>query len=302
MTNQRRKFIKGPLLWLIATVSLFLIIVCYLAYVYVPPEDRSFQSPYLKSIDSNFLKTDEFKIHYTHAGEGESLILIHGSCAWIYSFRHNIPALAKKFSVYALDMPGNGYTVPICKNPSYDLGMMRRAIFSFMDTKQIEQATLVGHSSGGGWALHFATLYPEKVKKLVLIDSNGFDEPENLTFRLFYVPIVGELFSKFFTFDDVKKGYEDGFYNKSLISKTMIREAMTPLTFSHNRKAQYLSIRNQNWRMTELAMPQLKIPTLIIWGKYDQYLDLSLAHRFRETIPNSRLVVIDQWCPFGEHV
>jgi pimeloyl-ACP methyl ester carboxylesterase len=283
-----------------SVLAVFITVTCYLAYVYVPPEDRSYQSPYLKSITSNFLNTDEFRIHYTHAGEGDPLILIHGSCAWIYNFRNNIPALSKKFSVYALDMPGNGYTVPLCENPDYDLDMMSNALLNFMDEKQIRQASLIGHSSGGGWALCFASLHPERIKKLILIDSNGFDIPEKLAFRLFYIPIIGELFSKFFTYDDVKKGYEDSFYNKSLISDQMIREAITPLTFFHNRKAQYKSIRNQDWQQTELALPSMQIPTLVIWGKYDQYLDSSLAERFSRTMPNTRVEILDN-CGHSSH-
>jgi pimeloyl-ACP methyl ester carboxylesterase len=304
MNKQRKNkahSVKRPWLWMLTLITGILIsVVCYLAYAYVPPEDRSFQSPYLKSIDSKFLDADEFRLHYIQTGEGEPLILIHGSCAWIYSFRHNIPALANKFSVYALDMPGNGYTVPTRNNPEYDLNMMSKSILNFMDLKNIRQATLIGHSSGGGWSLHFASLHPDRVKKLVLIDSNGFDIPEKLTFRLFYIPIVGELFTKFFTTEDVRKAYEDGFYNKSLISDTMVQEIKTPLTFSHNREAQYLSIRNQDWRATELAIPRIQIPTLVIWGKYDQYLDVSLAYRFEKTLPNAKLVIIDK-CGHSSH-
>ena len=100
---KKRPFFKKTLFWLpVSLISILSIIVCYLAYVYVPPEDRTFESPYLESIDSGFIHTDEFKIHYTLAGQGDPVILIHGSCAWMYSFRKNIPALAKKFCVYAL--------------------------------------------------------------------------------------------------------------------------------------------------------------------------------------------------------
>jgi len=80
----------------------------------------------------------------------------------------------------------------------------------------------------------------------------------------------------------------------------MIREAMTPLTFSQNRKAQYLSIRNQDWRITELTMPRIRIPTLVIWGKYDQYLNRSLADRFKQIMPNTQVVVIDK-CGHSTH-
>jgi len=298
---KKKNFFKKPIFWLpVSMFGIFIITTCYFAYVYIPPESRAYQSPYLKSIKSSFLNTDEFRIHYTHSGAGSPLILIHGSCAWLYSFRHNIPVLSKKFSVYALDMPGNGYTVPTCDNPSYDLNMMSNAILKFMDNEQIRQASLVGHSSGGGWSLHFAHLYPERIKKLVLIDSNGFDIPEKLTFKLFYIPIVGELFSKFFTVEDVKQGLEDGFYNKSLVSDTMIREFMTPLTFFYNRKAQYLSIRNQDWQQTELALPQIQIPALVIWGKSDRYLDPSLADRFGRVMPNTRVEVLDN-CGHSAH-
>jgi pimeloyl-ACP methyl ester carboxylesterase len=298
---KKKPFFKKTLFWLpVSLISILSIIVCYLAYVYVPPEDRTFKSPYLESIDSEFIHTDEFKIHYTRAGQGDPVILIHGSCAWMYSFRKNIPALAKKFCVYALDMPGNGYTVPLRDDPEYDLDMMNNALLNFMDNKQIKKASLVGHSSGGGWALHFAGLYPQRVKKLVLIDSNGFDIPEKLLFRLFYIPVVGELFSKFFTYNDVRKGCEDGFYDKSLVTDDIIREMMTPLTFFSNRKAQYLSIRNQDWGDTERSMPHITIPTLVIWGKYDQYLDVALAERFKNTMPDVEVVVIDK-CGHSAH-
>jgi len=75
---------------------------------------------------------------------------------------------------------------------------------------------------------------------------------------------------------------------------------MTPLTFFNNRVAQYRSIRNQDWGITELAMPQIKIPTLVIWGKYDQYLDVSLANRFKKTIPDAKVVIIDK-CGHSSH-
>jgi len=297
----KKKSFRQLLLWFPALAfGIFFIAACYLAYAYVPPENRSYRSPFLKSIHSNFINTDEFRIHYTQAGEGEPLILIHGSCTWIYSFRHNIPVLAKKFSVYALDMPGNGYTIPICDDPDYDLEMMSSAILNFMDKEQIRQAALIGHSSGGGWALHLASRHPERIKKLILIDSSGFDIPASLSFKLFYIPIIGELFAKFFTFEDVKKGYEDAFYDKSLISNTTIQEMMTPLTFFHNREAQYRSIRNQDWQQTELALPQIKIPTLVIWGKHDAYLNASMADRFGRTLTHSRVVIIDN-CGHSAH-
>lgn len=266
----------------------------YAAYLYQPPEYRTYESEYLKSIKSSFLVTDDFKIHYTHAGEGEPLILIHGGGGWLYSYRHNILTLSQRFSVYALDMPGAGYTVPLGKKtPKYDFEMMSQVLLEFMNKLGIEKASLVGNSWGESWAIYFTHKYPERVNKLILIRSVGFDVPDVLIWELLKYPIVGELISKFATRNTVKREYKRVFFNKELVTEEMVREIYIPLSFRHNRKAQYLLKRNLNLKLTEQAMPKINKPTLIIWGAQDEYLSVKLAYRFKESIPNSKLIILE---------
>jgi pimeloyl-ACP methyl ester carboxylesterase len=284
----------------LAVLCVVLVVVLYAAYVYVPAEDLDFKSPYLKTVLSNFVDTGSCRIHYVHEGTGEKMILVHGASAWLYSYRDNLPALAQFFSVYALDMPGHGYTTSLQEEPAYDLDMMSETLLNFMDVLDIETANLVGHSSGGGWTIHFAHKNPERVRRLILIDSNGLDVPVTLTFRLLSYPIMGELFSNFFTTDDVKTGLEDSFFNKTLVTKEMIREIEAPLTFLDNRKAQYLCVRNQDWKVTEEEMQTIDIPTLVIWGEQDQYLDCGMACRFQEIMPKATVSIINK-CGHSAH-
>jgi len=291
----------GPLILLpLLLICLAGAAVYYAAYFYTPAEDRSYSSPYLKKIDSRFVNAGGFKIHYTRSGNGPPVILVHGAAAWLYSYRNNVTELSRWFTVYTLDMPGHGYTSPLSKNPSYDFDMMSDALMEFISTMGIERTNIVGHSSGGAWAIHFAYRNPEKVKKLVLIDAHGLDVPLRLTFKLFSYPVIGELFSKFFTTDDVRKGLEDAFFDKTLVTDEMIGEVKVPLTYVENRRAQYLSIRNQDLQMTEKEMHHIGVPVLVIWGEDDLYLDSAMATKFKEIMPDATVVILEK-CGHSAH-
>lgn len=299
--SRKKSFLKSWIVAITALISLvFIMGVLYAAYVHLPDEDRDCRSSYLEGVATAFVETDSFRIHYLHEGTGEPVILIHGASTWLYSYRDNLPVLAERFSVYAPDMPGHGYTLTLERRPAYDLDMMSRAIGAFMDGLGLERASFVGHSSGGSWVIHFAAQHPERVERLVLIDSNGLDVPLKLTFKLLSYPLIGELFSKFFTTDDVKKGLEDAFFDRALVTEEMIREIKTPLTFLNNRPAQYLCIRNQDWKVTEREMATLDVPVLVIWGEDDRYLDCAMAGRFRDILPDATVVTLAR-CGHSAH-
>ncbi|MDT8273524.1 MAG: alpha/beta fold hydrolase, partial [Desulfomonilia bacterium] len=125
---KRKRLLRMLALLVLAVLLLGVFAVLYAAYVYDPPEDRAFQSPYLDTVSSEHVKTDAFRFHYLHEGWGEPVVLVHGAATWLYSYRDNLPALAEHYSVYALDMPGHGYTDVLMENPTFDLDMMSEAL------------------------------------------------------------------------------------------------------------------------------------------------------------------------------
>jgi pimeloyl-ACP methyl ester carboxylesterase len=82
-------------------------------------------------------------------GTGPPLVLIPGGTLWFYSSRKIIPALAHHHTVYAVDMPGQGYTEVSNKDFRHDLEAMSEALGSFMDALRVPRAAVVGHS--GDW-------------------------------------------------------------------------------------------------------------------------------------------------------
>ncbi len=259
---------------------------------YTPPEERTYRSPYLSTLRSRFVDTASFRIHYVNQGQGEPLVLLPGGGTWLYSFRHNLPALATWASVYALDMPGNGYTQPLVADPRYDLPTLAKTLATFLDRLGLERVVLVGNSWGGGWALYFAQQHPERVRKLVLIDSSGLVVRDKLEWELLKYPLVGELLSKAITSATVRQGLRAAFADPAHVDQAMVQEIKAPLSFWHNRRAQYQLARQLDWRLTEQALASTSVSTLVLWGDRDRYLAPQLAQRFAQQLPHARAVVL----------
>ena len=103
--------------------------------------------------------------------EGSSVILIHGIGCYIEMWENNINVLSQNHRVYAIDLAGFGYS----NKPAvpYSFPYFTQFVVDFMKTLNIERASLIGNSMGGGISLQIAIQFPDKVDKLVLVDSAG---------------------------------------------------------------------------------------------------------------------------------
>ena len=249
---------------------------------------------------SSYLSIDQFHIHYVHKGAGPPLILLHGGGTWLYSFRHNIDTLSRRFSVYAIDLPGHGYTKPLGNISHYDRDTIFCALISFMDTLGIQSAHLIGHSWGGGWATHFAYIYPERVSKLVLINSSGLNRHEHFVWECMKIPIVGEILFKHINPYAIKKGLRDSFDDKTFVTSEMIDQILKPLQIKENIKAHLSYARIADWKIAETFLGQIRSPALIVWGRHDRYIDLKYGQRMADIMPNSRFVILEN-CGHSSH-
>jgi pimeloyl-ACP methyl ester carboxylesterase len=118
-------------------------------------------------------------------------VLVPGGALWSYSWRDTVPVLARRFTVYAVDLPGQGYTTVTQDGFDYDLEAMSGALGSFLDAVGLRRVALVGHSWGGAVALYFAERHPERVDRLALLASPGLDVPSSPDWRPLELPVVG---------------------------------------------------------------------------------------------------------------
>jgi pimeloyl-ACP methyl ester carboxylesterase len=110
-------------------------------------------------------------IHYYEAGQGPTVILLHGLGANAGIWAANIGPLSAHYHVIAPDQIGFGHSdKPLI---DYKIATFVDFLYGFMQTQKIAKATLVGNSLGGWIAVDFAIQHPEMVEKLVLVDAGG---------------------------------------------------------------------------------------------------------------------------------
>ena len=116
----------------------------------------------------------DIQLHYTEAGEGPVLLLLHGNGEDSSYFQHQTGAFSRDFCVCAIDTRGHGRS-PLGSAP-FTLSQFADDLLAFMDENDIEQADILGFSDGGNIALLFALRYPDRVRRLILNSANLYPE------------------------------------------------------------------------------------------------------------------------------
>ncbi len=122
---------------------------------------------------SRMVKTPQARIHINEAGDkgAPAVVLLHGSgpgaTGWS-NFSNNSPALAKTHRVIAADMPGWGESDPVTWQERGHTG----SLVDLLDALEIERASLIGNSMGGGTTIRFGYSHPERVERLVTMGTS----------------------------------------------------------------------------------------------------------------------------------
>jgi len=115
----------------------------------------------------------EGTLRYLKAGTGAPLVLLHTVRTQAEHFRHLIPLIADRYTVYALDLPGMGYS-EIVPGASYDEPAMRTGVERLLAELDLNDVTLVGESMGAVLALTAAADLPERVRRVVAVNAYDF--------------------------------------------------------------------------------------------------------------------------------
>ncbi|OUD03830.1 alpha/beta fold hydrolase [Streptomyces swartbergensis] len=115
----------------------------------------------------------EGTLRYLKAGTGAPLVLLHTVRTQAEHFRHLVPLIADRYTVYALDLPGMGYS-EIVPGASYDEPAMRAGVQRLLTELDLNDVTLVGESMGAVLALTAAADLPERVRRVVAVNTYDF--------------------------------------------------------------------------------------------------------------------------------
>src|SRR5579859_3485918 len=116
----------------------------------------------------------EGRLRYLTGGTGAPLVMLHTVRTQAEHFRHLIPLVQEHYTVYALDLPGMGYS-QVVPGASYQEPAMRAAVKRLVTQLDLRDATLLGESMGAVLALTTAADLPERVRRVVAV--NPYDYP-----------------------------------------------------------------------------------------------------------------------------
>src|SRR6266581_9348269 len=123
----------------------------------------------IHSVEEQGVSLDGIRVRYLRSGSGPPLLLLHGLLGYSFSWRFAMPVLAHQATVYAVDMPGAGFS----ERPA-DLDCCLKAsaerLLRFLDVVGLESCDLLGTSQGGAVAIMAAAIAPRRVRRLILVN------------------------------------------------------------------------------------------------------------------------------------
>lgn len=220
----------------------------------------------------------EGKFEYLEVGEGETLMLLHG----LFGALSNFADLIEKFR------HTHKVVVPIL--PLFDLDILHTSVTGlakhvaqFIDHKGYDHIHLLGNSLGGHVGLVYVLKTPEKIKSLTLTGSSGLFENA-----------MGDSYPKRGDYEYIKNKTAQTFYDPAVATKELVDEVFE-ITCNRIKVIKILALAKSAIR-NNLAeeLHQIKLPTMLIWGKNDIVTPPFVAEEFKKLIPNSQLQFIDK--------
>ncbi|KAK4346857.1 hypothetical protein RND71_033196 [Anisodus tanguticus] len=240
----------------------------------VAESSRGLQQLPFKPEGYNYWTWRGYKIHNVEEGEGFPIVLVHGFASSSFHWRYNIPQLAKKYKVYAVDFLGFGWSEKA--RIDNDALIWRDQVVYFLREIVKQPAVLVGNSLGGFTTLLAAAALPDQIKGVSLLNSAGrfgndigtTDKTEETALHKFIVKPVEEIFQRVAFWLTMQPDHIEGQLKSGTVKAT------------HVKPNKVYSVLNQ-----------FSCPLLLLWGDLDPWVhDHAKPNRIKDFYPNTSLV------------
>jgi len=228
------------------------------------------------------IKVGYLDIHYLTGGEGEPLIVIHGGGDSGRAWRENAAELSKYYHVYLPDLPGFGLSR--ANGDDFDLSSYVTFVEDFSHSLGLGHFHLLGHSLGGGIALHYALKFPHKIKRLVLISSLCLGQEIAFWARILSLPLFYRTAKKIVV--SVFKAL--GWLVRKL--NCPLGKLTPPSLFRMSIGKSVMTVKGQT-NVLANRLSELLMPTLLVWGAEDNIVPVRHAFLAAERIPNCQVRV-----------
>ncbi len=233
-------------------------------------------------------------IKYEIKGEGEPLILVHGTPWSSYNWRKVIPALSQWFTVYYYDLLGYGMSEK--SEGDVSLGVQNVILKELIDFWKLDNPKIVGHDFGGATVLRAHLLNRQPFQKILLIDPVAVSPWGSPFFS--HVANHEPAFSGLpdYIHDAVLTRYIEG-ATYTPIGRETLQEIKKPWLGKEGQAAFYRQIAQSDRKYTDEAEAfyhEIKVPVLLLWGESDQWIPVERGIELSRKIKTSELVTIPQ--------
>jgi pimeloyl-ACP methyl ester carboxylesterase len=241
-------------------------------------------------------------VRYTELGDSTHplVLLLHGFPENLQCWYTVAPLLAEKYHVLALDWPGFGGSDPLTSPKDYPSLHFAEVIVDFMDSFHITQAILMATDIALLPALLVGLEHPSRVSKLAVMGGIPFPRPQYSSWELKSFAkkgsIRGKALVRWFPRVSAQIAYFKGFYRGHSIPAEVRQEFLADGMSKSNQEAflSYFQNFHIGQKYFERRAHELQTPVLVVWGKYDRFISVKLAHEIAETLPNAKLEIIDK--------
>jgi pimeloyl-ACP methyl ester carboxylesterase len=247
---------------------------------------------------SQFVEAAGMKIHVRDEGPRDDpapLVLMHGTGSSLHAWDGWVDALKDRKRIIRFDLPGFGLTGPSPDN-KYSVDNDVRVVFALLDAMGVQRVMTGGNSLGGAVAWRAALAQPDRVEKLILVDAGGYPFHSTsvpIGFQLLRIPGVSWLMQHTLPRFLVVQGVNKAFGDPSRATPELIERSIELTQREGNRRALIERAKQRPTASFAHRIPELKLPTLIIWGGRDTLLPPDDAERFHRDIKGSTLVIFD---------
>jgi len=246
---------------------------------------------------SQFIDVEGLQVHVRDEGPRTDplpIVLVHGTAASLHTWEGWAAELRKTRRVIRFDLPGFGLTGPNAAN-DYSIAVYVRFVAALMDRLGAQRFVIAGNSLGGEVAWAVAHAHPQRVDRLILVDSAGYRfEPQSipLGLRVAGMPALQPLMRNLLPPPLMDKSIRSVYGEPGRVTPELVAHYTDMVRRAGNRAAlRQRLIQRHTGREADIRT--LKLPTLILWGGQDRLIPPVYGQRFAADISGARLVMFD---------
>lgn len=252
----------------------------------------------------NYLDLNGQQYHYLNEGKGEPVVMVHGNPSWSFYYRNLVTALSNNYQCIVPDHIGCGLSdKPSDANYDYTLAQRIDDLESLLDHLDVKQnITLVVHDWGGMIGMGYAARYPERIKRLVILNTGAFNLPKS---KKFPIPLwicrntfIGTLlvrglnaFSSIASYVGVKRRPMSAAVRAAYVAPfNSWKNRISTLRFVQDIP---LQPHHRNYQLVESIGASVEkfqdIPAVICWGAKDFVFDKHFLAVWKQKLPNAQV-------------